>query len=206
MHARILILPLLVIAAGCATLSEEECLQSDWRAIGYEDGAQGYPAERIGEHREACAKHGVTPDLEAYRAGREEGLQAFCRPEGGFRAGAEGRTYEGVCPPELEVAFMPAYEQGRELNRLERRVERVEGDIDGKRRELRSIQRRLYDIDARMRDDDTSRTQYQQLAAEAKDLARRQGQIEADIIHLQNTWESYQADLEDYRRTITYPY
>ena len=46
--------------SGCATMSGDECLTSDWNAIGYEDGARGYTADRIGKHRKACAKHGVS--------------------------------------------------------------------------------------------------------------------------------------------------
>jgi hypothetical protein len=73
----------LVIAglSGCATLSEEECAMSDWHTIGFEDGSRGYTADRLGDHRRACAGggqyHGVcAPELEpefldAYRAGRE---------------------------------------------------------------------------------------------------------------------------------------
>ena len=53
--------------SGCASMSADECAVSDWNAIGYEDGAQGYTADRLGNHRKACAKHGVAPDLQAYQ-------------------------------------------------------------------------------------------------------------------------------------------
>ena len=51
---------------SCATLNKDECLTADWYQIGYEDGAKGYPLSRIGKHRKACAKHGVTPDMPPY--------------------------------------------------------------------------------------------------------------------------------------------
>jgi hypothetical protein len=59
---------------GCATLGKEECLNADWFTIGFEDGARGYPASRIGDHREACAKHGVTliSDLMSRAAWQQE--------------------------------------------------------------------------------------------------------------------------------------
>ena len=57
-----------LLLQGCASMNQDECLVSDWRLVGYEDGAAGQPANRIGEHRKACASYGVTPDLTAYRA------------------------------------------------------------------------------------------------------------------------------------------
>src|SRR6478609_9316856 len=99
------ILVAVLALGGCASMSREECLTVDWRTVGYEDGAAGYSGDRIGEHRKACAKHGVTPDLSAYQAGRSEGLQEFCRPQNGFRLGANGGSYGGQCPAELDPDF-----------------------------------------------------------------------------------------------------
>ncbi len=65
---------MLMLASGCATMSEEECLVADWHAIGYEDGAAGLQVAQLGKRREACAEYGVRPDTAAYRAGRDEGL------------------------------------------------------------------------------------------------------------------------------------
>ncbi len=56
----------ILLISGCATMGKDECLTSNWRSIGYEDGARGYPPERIGNHRKACAKHSVSPDLQTY--------------------------------------------------------------------------------------------------------------------------------------------
>ena len=39
----------LLLLGGCATMSEQECLVSDWRAIGYEDGVQGRSEAVIGK-------------------------------------------------------------------------------------------------------------------------------------------------------------
>ena len=63
--------------SGCATMSADECVMSDWHTIGFEDGARGYTADQLGNRRKSCAKHGVAPDFEAYQAGREEGLRQY---------------------------------------------------------------------------------------------------------------------------------
>ena len=74
--------------SGCATMSSDECMASDWSAIGYEDGSRGFATNRFGQHRKACAKHGVTPDFSAYQNGRDQGLVEFCQPHRGFSVGS----------------------------------------------------------------------------------------------------------------------
>jgi len=123
----------LLVAAllgGCATgLDKNQCQTADWNTIGYEDGLHGLPAERIGVHRVACAKHQVAPNLAAYTAGRERGIQAYCQPRNGFRVGLNGRSYANVCPEASEPPFVDAYRMGRQ--------------IYGARAELRNTQSRL---------------------------------------------------------------
>src|SRR5262245_62574282 len=89
-------LALLALLAGCATLDKNECLRADWYAIGLEDGARGQPIERLGEHRRACAEHGVTPQTERYLTGRGEGLKSYCTYEKGFSVGRSWQSYAGV--------------------------------------------------------------------------------------------------------------
>jgi hypothetical protein len=80
---------------ACSTMSESECRTVDWRTIGYEDGVGGYSGDRISVHRKACAKYGVSTDLAAYQAGRDDGLREYCQPANGFRVGSHGNEYTG---------------------------------------------------------------------------------------------------------------
>ena len=101
-----------ILLGACATgMSKDECALADWQTIGYEDGLRGFPAERIGAHRVACAKHQVTPNLAAYSAGRERGLREFCQPKNGFRAGLHGGGYANVCSGSTETAFVDAIDR-----------------------------------------------------------------------------------------------
>jgi outer membrane murein-binding lipoprotein Lpp len=105
-----------IVLGGCASgTSKEQCVAADWRTIGYEDGLRGSPADRIGGHRAACGKHGVTPDLAAYLEGRERGLKEYCLPKNGFRAGLTGGSYANVCSGATEAAFVDAYRLGRQI-------------------------------------------------------------------------------------------
>jgi hypothetical protein len=97
-------------------MGRDECVVADWRTIGYEDGLHGLPADRIGAHRTACAKHQVTPNLAAYSEGRERGLREYCQPKNGFRAGINGYSYANVCSGATEAAFVDSYRYGRQIH------------------------------------------------------------------------------------------
>jgi hypothetical protein len=104
------------LLGGCSSgLDKDQCQTADWNTIGFEDGLNGLPAERIGVHRVACAKHQVAPNLAAYTAGRERGIQDYCEPRNGFRVGLYGRTYANVCPETSEAPFVDAYRMGRQI-------------------------------------------------------------------------------------------
>jgi len=105
------------LLGGCATgMSKDECALADWQTIGYEDGLRGFPAERIGAHRVACAKHQVTPNLAAYSTGRERGLREFCQPKNGFRVGLQGGGYANVCSGPTEAVFVDSYRYGKQIH------------------------------------------------------------------------------------------
>lgn len=142
-----------IFALGsCATMSEEQCLAGDWSGQGFADGSSGLAMSRLGEHAEACAKHGVTPDDAAYRSGWSEGVVRYCTPDKGFSEGRRGASYAGVCPADLERDFLPAYQDGRvvyvaeeavntarsSVNSLGSRLEDLDDKIDAKQREMRA--------------------------------------------------------------------
>ena len=120
-------------------MSANECIATDWRTVGYEDGVSGYSGDRVGQYRKACTKHSVTPDLNAYQGGRDQGLLEFCKPLNGFRAGAHGRGYNGICPDALDGPFLEAYESGRQLYNLRSRVNSAANQINSMRAETDQI-------------------------------------------------------------------
>ena len=110
-----LIVLLGLLASGCAStnaMDEDECRVADWRAIGYEDGASGRSASHLGVRRQACADHGITPKLAAYRQGRMEGLREYCTSATGYSLGRRGQHLSASCPSELQADFRDAYKQG----------------------------------------------------------------------------------------------
>ncbi len=136
----LIIISLVFLISGCATLKKEDCLTADWFQIGFEDGARGLPADRIGKHRKACSKHDVTPNLSAYLDGRDQGLTQYCTPHNGYRRGLTGKSYKGLCRKDLEGPFLDAYNKGRDVYYFKQ-------DISRQERKLKNIEDQLAQVD-----------------------------------------------------------
>ena len=147
------------VLAGCSGMSEQACLTADWRTVGFEDGTAGRSVGNIGSYRNACAEHGVAPDLEAYRAGHADGVQIYCRESNGFAVGHSGATYQGVCPADLEAAFVAEYNSGRRLHDLESALRSVDSRIASNYRAQEGIKQELTSIAATMIASDTTAEQ-----------------------------------------------
>ena len=192
------------VLAGCSTMSADECLATDWRTVGYEDGAAGYSGTRIGQHRKACGKHGIAPDLEEYQLGRDEGLREFCKPLNGFRLGARGNGYNGVCPADLDESFVDAYQSGRQLHTLRSRVGATAHEIDSMRAEMDRIEHDLVTVAAKILDPSITQEHRAQLLVDSKQMAERKGELKARIPQLESDLIVYRHELDDYRATLTY--
>lgn len=188
--------------SGCATMNGDECATSDWTAIGYEDGARGYTTERFGQHRKACAKHGITPNFTAYQTGRDQGLVEYCQPGRGFDVGSSGGQYNGVCSANLEGDFLDAYNAGYQLYSLRSNVNRATSSINAKERELERIEDKVRHKEAALVSNDTTTEQRVVLLADLKDLSERTGQLESEIKDLYAQRARYQVDLENYQVAV----
>lgn len=104
-----------LLLSGCTTMSKDECLMGAWGEKGYKDGLSGYDPSRLDDHVSACAKHGVASNPTAYYSAREDGLRTYCTWRSGFSEGRRGNSYRGVCRPEEEAEFIPAWQDGREI-------------------------------------------------------------------------------------------
>jgi hypothetical protein len=137
------------LVGSCATMSEDECLAGAWGQKGHADGVAGYPMTRLNDHVEACAKFQVTPDPVAYSSAREDGLRTYCTSSRGWSEGLAGNTYYGVCRPEEERAFLPAFEDGQRLHAVEAAVSSAESALSSAEARIRDRQEKL---DAKQRE------------------------------------------------------
>lgn len=188
MKVRYLILLIgLLILAGCATLSKEECLSGNWRELGMKDGLNGEPAARIEEHRKACTEHGIRPDENQYLAGREEGLQEYCQIDNAFKSGLKGRRYNGVCPLDIHMLFMrynnaayAVYTTRKDIQNNHDSISAAQNRLGNKktsessrnhiRRDIQKMESELDDLRNKLRDQER---ELDRLMAEERDNRRR---------------------------------
>lgn len=162
-----------VFLVGCATMNRSECRNADWRMIGMEDGMKGRSPAYIGNHRQACAKHNVTPDLDEYRKGLEEGIRQFCSPSKGFELGKRGSQYNGVCPADLEPLFLESYHQGSKLRAIANEIDTISSRLDSDRKQLKKLKDALDEKEDQLIREGNSEDRRALLLREIKELQNK---------------------------------
>lgn len=127
---------LLAFLGACASLTPEQCQNADWRAIGYNDGVQGRLESYISRHFDACGKVGITPDVQAWQAGRLQGLPLYCTPSNAYNVGRAGNELSPVCPAAQQSSLFFSWDWGQEYYLITQQIE----DLD---REAQSIRHRI---------------------------------------------------------------
>ena len=180
------VLGTLALLQGCASMSENECLNADWRLIGQDDGQSGKPRSILGAYRKDCAQYGVTPNQHEYEEGRDQGLTFYCTRDNGYRVGRSNPEYQGVCPAVLEIDFQSGYEMGRSVNQAVSRVERVNSLIRRTRRDIADLEDEIRELEREVQTDQLSKEE----SAEKRDgigtmnrqIGRLEGKLEG-LIH-----------------------
>lgn len=176
------LIALVTLISGCATgLSKQECQTVDWHTIGYEDGVQGLPESRITAHRKACARHGVTLMLKAYRDGWDKGIARYCQPGSGYHQGRSGKQYTGVCPATLESDFLHAYRDGHSRYEVETGIQRISKKIAYNRNRLDTIDVAVRNAGIEMVARDTVTERRIILLDEIRKLTDERSEIKAQI-------------------------
>ena len=188
--------------SGCASMNADECAASDWSAIGHEDGSRGYTVDRFSNHRKACAKHGITPDFQAYLSGRSQGLESFCQPGRAFNFGANGGQYNGVCEADMEPEFLEAYRAGHKLHTLRSNVSAVNSQLYSAEDALEHTKSRIVAVELLLINSETSTDERVALLAELKELSERKGNLKAQIKQLIADRARLEQDLQYYEQTV----
>ena len=196
---RLLAIAAVLQLAGCAGMEPAECRFSDWRAVGYEDGAQGLSTDAFARYRRGCAEQQVMADFQAYQAGREAGLREYCQPSRGYREGLQGRDYGGVCPPDAEARFLDAYNEGRKLFDLEFELENTERRIAAAEARLRQIELELTDNATATLAGATTREARARLLVETKQLVEERSSLSRELKDLKVKHRQQQKRLDEAR-------
>ena len=186
----------LALLQGCATLDKDECRLADWRLIGYQDGVSGKSAAVVGEYREDCARHAVVPDLDAYRAGRQEGLQQYCTASNGYRLGNAGRRFAAVCPVALEDDFREAYNAGRSLNQARSAVKTTHSRIRQRKQTLTNLEDNRAQKLAALIAADLKADQRVMIVYELNELQQDMNSVENELADLEHDLVKQQTRLD----------
>lgn len=132
-----------VTVSSCASMNKDECVTANWKNIGYGDGAKGQKVTRLSQHTSACAKHGVTPNLAQYNAGRSEGLKQYCTPSTGYNLGVSGKQYNGVCSNHGESQFKDAIAYGLTVNSAQQKVNALRNEYSNQQNHISNLKRKI---------------------------------------------------------------
>lgn len=170
--------------AGCAsqpTASAEDCANADWYGLGKADGMAGRAMTALNDEIMACRPHGIEPDLEAYKAGRAEGLKAWCQPSIILEAALRGEGDPFACEP-LTKALSTAFETGRDTRQAVLRYQQLQEQVE----QLEQRAAQIRQEEARLR----------QLYSQTADQGQRQ-QIAGQIDYLRRELQAVDAELDE---------
>lgn len=181
---------------GCSSLNEKECRSADWRMIGYEDAVSGRKVARLADHRTACAKYDIAPNLDLYRSGYEEGMQEYCRPSTVFQLGQNGTAYPSQCPDDLADQLKISYQYGRDIYQLNDDIRHTQTLISGKNNELKEAKKRLSEYKTEIVIQGVPTSQRIELLEESMDLSKQIDGIKEEIDGLNVKLKSRQTQLK----------
>ena len=170
-----------LLVSACSTMNKNECLNADWRTIGYGDGARGYKAARIGEHRSSCAEYGVRPDLNAYNTGREQGLSQYCTPTTGYNKGLSGYRYNGVCANHNERDFVEALNYGLAIYGEVRTLNTLKSEYRKQEKYIRQLEDELLFKEEQIVSGRLSKVKAVIILNETKEIAEELGKAKRDL-------------------------
>ncbi|WP_066967347.1 DUF2799 domain-containing protein [Microbulbifer sp. Q7] len=165
----------LVVASGCAIISENECQAGLWYERGIEDGARGQTQATVYKIAQKCHEYGVRTDTSAWMRGYEEGIERYCTPENGFVVGRRGRNYEGVCTGPTADLFLANYERGLAVYQAEQQYAALVDRYESAERELYRVEQAL--------DEAESKEERRALRGQRRSLLREMRHLEAEMMH-----------------------
>ncbi len=192
-------LGLLTAIQGCATLSEEDCLTTNWSVLGETDGRQGRPLSDLNRYRRQCAEYDVVPDSEAYIEARERGLAVFCAPGNAYREGRSGARDRLVCPAALAADFQRNHQLGSEVFTSLSRLRSDATSIRSARSEIEELRTGIEDREESLREDGLTEALENRMRDEIDSMDRRIDDLQDGIVLTAGTLA---VAIADYRRAV----
>lgn len=182
----------------------------------YCEPTQAFATGKAGDFFSVDMCDGSNP--RALQERHKAGVNEYCLKSNGYAAGAGGRVYNGICPKNLEPAFLPEYRRGRKkylavlVNENEKKILDLERDaIDLERqRNMKSLEAQRLQIPSgyvveRTIDPTTGTRREQVVQSVSEEQKRAADNIRHDIQMIDSRITSKrreQLDLREKNRTI----
>jgi hypothetical protein len=200
------ILIALTLLGGCANMNKSMCLNANWQTIGFEDGAAGRPQTDIAQHRKDCAQHGVTPDLDAYRQGHDQGSELFCTTQNGFMYGSSGKAYKNNCPDTLAADFLSGFRDGERLFAITTALDNANKDLNANSEHIKSLQTQIEQKNEMMIADGLIREERLKIRQDIDHLQVLQDELYQQQIKLEQIVSDAQDDFAKASRQFSHYY
>jgi hypothetical protein len=141
----------LLFAAGCSTVSKEDCQRLNWSSTGYSWALDGGTTHYVqGRTEYYCQEnYGVNFDPQAFGVGYDAGIKKFCTPEAALVFGQRGGQYNGTCKGKVEKEFLEKYQLGLsqftagKISSMESKINSLEDENSEKNRRIRDLEDQL---------------------------------------------------------------
>ncbi len=163
---RLCVLIFVLSLPSCATLTQEQCTAGAWERIGAADGAAGRALSYVDNHREACAPLGITPDVQRWAQGRQQGLRQYCTPDTAYALGRRGDGINPVCTTAERRAMVRGHQAGLRYFTLTRQIASLDhrrhdlidklhrisasDETDKRKRQIRALRQRIWTLEFRI--------------------------------------------------------
>ncbi len=195
-----------LLSFGCASraLTENQCVAGDWETVGFRDGSAGVASSALLRYQDACGKFGIIPHRELYMAGWRDGVRQYCRADNGFALGENGRSHSDLCPEDLRLDFVAAYDRGRELYLARSDVANLETTLAKHRARLDTIETDMLALAADQIDPVLTAEERADIFVTIKARMDERKRIEAEIPALEADLATAVAHLDHVQQTLAY--
>jgi len=191
--------------SACAVMSKQECLNADWRQVGYNIGNTGNIdiSESFNLRESTCAKHGATANWRQFKRGHADGVVQFCQLDNAVELGVGGVSRvidDQVCSERDYPGFREAFQAGYKLHVLRSRVRQSNATIanlnDRAYRYEKDIRRINRELGSEELDLDKSEREY--LGREHRELRRHLYRLEDEIEQCRKRLYHQQSEANNY--------
>ncbi len=138
---------------GCSGVSKNQCMESNWKNKGIEDGKKGLAAEQILETQKVCSKKGMDFPITEYKEGWEQGIADYCAPQNGFNMASKGKDMKVEnCPIQFRPALAKNIDLGKKFADAESKIEKLQNESKSLKGDKKDIKQKISDVERELSD------------------------------------------------------